>query len=233
MIAMLVVGAALVAQDVPPTPLDCYGAAHVLDVAPGPARQGATIAIRAKRFKDFGESDELAACTSDWKLSDPKMATLAADRRSLTIAPDAAPGGVLTLSYRADGEPVSVTLRIVARDAIALNGRYRSTQIDDCDGAEIGELEFGDTDFSLTFRPFERYRDYWGRYAFDAATGALVLTITGGNTKMGVTELRGRAAKLGDGRLTIAGLNLGKAVHRPKPGETGVPLDGPCRYTFG
>ena len=47
----------------------------------------------------------------------------------------------------------------------------------------INELIFGaGGDFSVTWIPFEIRKDYWGTYTFDVDTGALELTVTGGNT---------------------------------------------------
>lgn len=46
----------------------------------------------------------------------------------------------------------------------------------------IGELVFrAEGRFAVTWRPFEVYKDYWGSYTFDAVTGALTLTVDGGN----------------------------------------------------
>jgi hypothetical protein len=46
----------------------------------------------------------------------------------------------------------------------------------------IHELLFeADGTFSVTWYPFEVYRDYWGTYAFDPKTGAIGLTVEGGN----------------------------------------------------
>ena len=46
----------------------------------------------------------------------------------------------------------------------------------------IQEVIFeADGRFSVTWTPFELYKDYWGTYQFDLGTGAITLTITGGN----------------------------------------------------
>lgn len=46
----------------------------------------------------------------------------------------------------------------------------------------IGELGFrADSTFSVTWMPFEVYKDYWGSYAYDLAQGTLDLIVTGGN----------------------------------------------------
>ena len=46
----------------------------------------------------------------------------------------------------------------------------------------IRELSFfGDGRFSLTWQPFEAYRDYWGDYTYDASSGMLTFEIKGNN----------------------------------------------------
>jgi len=46
----------------------------------------------------------------------------------------------------------------------------------------INELYFGaDGRFTVTWQPFETYRDYWGTYTYDVTAGQLKLLVTGGN----------------------------------------------------
>ncbi len=46
----------------------------------------------------------------------------------------------------------------------------------------IEELHFdADGSFSVTWIPFEVYKDYWGTYAYDLATGSISLSVAGGN----------------------------------------------------
>ena len=46
----------------------------------------------------------------------------------------------------------------------------------------VQELHFDASGgFSVTWIPFEVYKDYWGTYTYDLATGALSLTVEGGN----------------------------------------------------
>lgn len=59
------------------------------------------------------------------------------------------------------------------------------TQVDDgnCSGnSRILELKFeGDGDFSVTWRPFEAYKDYWGEFDYELETGMLFLRPESGN----------------------------------------------------
>src|SRR5262245_30983913 len=70
--------------------------------------------------------------------------------------------------------------------------------------APIYELVFqADGRYSVTWLPFETYKDYWGRWRHDRATGALELTVEGGNyippdlVTSGVIHLEANALTLG------------------------------------
>jgi hypothetical protein len=76
--------------------------------------------------------------------------------------------------------------------------------------------------FSVTFTPFETYNDYWGRYTWNAATGAIALVVEGGNKIPAEIDLAG-TARLVDGRLVMDGIWFGQP--EPTPART-------CRYTF-
>ena len=70
---------------------------------------------------------------------------------------------------------------------------------------------FQDTgEFSVTWTPFEVYYDYWGTYAYDEATGALVLSVDGGNYVPADLDGEGTAMVAG-GQLTLTDMWLGTA----------------------
>lgn len=71
-----------------------------------------------------------------------------------------------------------------------LIGTWRQTKAVPCRGkaytmaqvAGIEEFILGDDgSFSVTGRPFETYKDYWGKYTYDAKTGVLKFTVERGN----------------------------------------------------
>jgi hypothetical protein len=73
----------------------------------------------------------------------------------------------------------------------------------------VGELEFsGENRFSVTFNPFESYRDYWGTYSFDPATKRLTMTVEGGNFVPPGLDLEG-TADLGPDGLVLTDMFLG------------------------
>jgi hypothetical protein len=186
-------------------------------------RQGATIGIRPQRdMMPAGYRDLPFECLSGWSVEGP--AALSADRHSLTIDADAPPGAEIVLHYTVRGEPVLARLHVVARDALVLTGRWSQSAAAGCEDFEpVRELEFGPDSFSVTFTPFESYKDYWGTYSFDPATGALRLTVESGNSVPPGLDLEG-TARLEDGHLVLENMFLGDRAGR-------VPERG-CRYRF-
>lgn len=186
-------------------------------------RQGAVVGVRPKRDNmPGGYLDIPLRCTSGWSVSGP--ARLNEDRTTLTIAEDAAPGAEIVLRFRLSDEPVVARLAVVARDALVLTGIRSQTAVTGCAGlAPVRELEFGPDRFSVTFNPFETYKDYWGTYRFDPATGALLMSVEGGNNIPPGLDLEG-VARIEGGHLILEQMFLGA------PGG-GRPA-GSCRYTF-
>ncbi len=186
-------------------------------------RQGATIGIRPQRdAMPAGYRDLPAECLSHWSIEGP--AELSADRRTLTIRADAPPESEIVLRYRVRGEPVVARLRVVARDALVLTGTWGQSAAAGCEVMEpVRELEFGPDRFSVTFTPFESYKDYWGTYSFDPRTGALRLTVESGNNVPSGLDLEG-SARLEDGHLVLEDMFLGD--------RNGQAPEHACRYRF-
>jgi hypothetical protein len=98
-----------------------------------------------------------------------------------------------------------------------------------CDGGDpfapvnpVGELMFFDnSDFRVTWTPFEAYVDYWGSFVHDPASGAITLSITGGNATPSDFDGVGFATVTGAGALELAEMFLGSA-----PGRTPSPACG-------
>ena len=80
----------------------------------------------------------------------------------------------------------------------------------------LRSLEFrADGTFSAAVAPFEAYRDYWGRYTFDAAKRTLELTVDGGNNEPGFRSAHG-SIQIKDGELTISGIRLYPRAQGPE-----------------
>jgi hypothetical protein len=189
-------------------------------------RQGAAIRLTPRVNQAPGGSPELPMrCTRRWTVTGP--AALSADRRTLTIHADAPVGSEVAVSFRHGEDTVSGRFRIIGRDEIVLTGTRSQQAIEGCEVPEpVRELEFGpENRFAVTFTPFESYRDYWGSYSFDPATGALRLTVAGGNFVPPELDLDGRA-QIVEGRLVLTGMYLGSRNGAPPP-----PPEG-CTYRF-
>ncbi|HEX8626096.1 MAG TPA: hypothetical protein VF782_13605 [Allosphingosinicella sp.] len=186
-------------------------------------RQGAVVRLTPTVDRSPAGTDEIPLkCTSGWAVTGP--AVLSPDRKSLTIAPDAAPGSIVLVRFQFEGKPVSTQFRVVARDEIVLTGRYSQQGLEGCHAPEpVRELEFRpDNRFSVTFMPFETYQDYWGSYSFDPATKQIRLKVEGGNFVPPSLDLEGEA-ELAEGRLRLKGIFLGS--------RDGAPQSG-CTYLF-
>jgi hypothetical protein len=211
-----------------PPPLDvaCYPPGHhfaFLDTDTRVYRQGARIRLTPRVNAAPGGNPALPArCVSHWSVTGP--ATLSADRTTLTIADDAPAGSIVTVGFRHGESPVSARFRVIGRDAVVLIGTRSQQAIEGCSVSDpVGEIEFGEDRFSVTFRPFESYRDYWGSYSFDPATGALRMTVEGGNFVPQALDLEGRA-ELEAGRLVLRDMFLGA--------RDWAPLRPSCTYRF-
>lgn len=109
----------------------------------------------------------------------------------LTIAGDVAAGSVFTLTADVEDGRASVAAKITVYtpESNPLVGTFKEIAQIDCKNDQEGppepvlnELRFlADGTFSATWEPFETYFDYWGTYKHDVATGALDLTVDGGN----------------------------------------------------
>ena len=183
-------------------------------------RQGAVVRVTPTIDKSPAGTAELPMrCTTGWSVTGP--ATLSPDRTFVTIAPDAPPGSIVTVGYRG---AIEARFKVIARDEIVLTGRYSQSGLEGCSSVPlVGELEFQpENRFSVTFLPFETYRDYWGTYSFDPATKQLRLTVEGGNFVPPGLDLEGEA-ELTDGRLRLKDIFLGS--------RNGAPQSG-CTYVF-
>jgi hypothetical protein len=159
-----------------------------------------------------------------------QRATLDPQSGLLTIAPDAYAG----TSFRiyADIEHgrrlISADVYVDTRASNPLRGIWSQTGEIPCDGTPerlplkpILELAFhGDRTFSVTWLPFEVYKDYWGFYTFDQPPGRLNMGIRRGNYVPPTFRGEGTytiAEQGGSRRLTLRGMTLGGISSDGKP----------------
>jgi hypothetical protein len=97
--------------------------------------------------------------------------------------------------------------------APAFVGTWR--QLDaECAGAEpVRELVFEPGGhYSVTWLPFETYKDYWGAWRYDARSRVLTLTVDGGNYQPADRVLSGEVSADAHA-LTLGALSLGSPQH--------------------
>ena len=95
----------------------------------------------------------------------------------------------------------------------AFVGSWRQTDAD-CAGAEpVGELIFeAGGRYSVTWLPFESYKDYWGAWTYNARTRVLTLTADGGNYQPMDRSLSGQVSADAH-QLTLGAISLGSPQH--------------------
>jgi hypothetical protein len=211
----------------PPEPVaeDCHPEGHFAFLEPSTTvyRQGAAIGVRPMvDISPAGTAQLPPRCVGGWSVSGP--ARLSSDHSTLTIADEAPPGSEIVVAFRYREEPVVARLRVVAREAVVLTGTWSQKAIEGCGAREpVRELVLApDGRFSVTYMPFETYKDYWGSYTFEAATGIIRMAVEDGNLVPAGLDLEGRA-ELSQGKLILRGLDLG--------GRQGA-ASGSCTYVF-
>ena len=110
-----------------------------------------------------------------------------------------------------------------------LDGLWRQASVTCPDGRtpgeKVDELDFGDSGFfSVTYAPFETYKDYWGRAKFDLGKGDIAFTVERGNFVPPGLDLEGKVLLEGT-QLTIREIWLGDRAPGAAPA-------GGCTYVF-
>lgn len=197
-------------------------------VNPAIARQGADIkVVISEPVGPYPPRPVPPELLTGWKATPAGQVDLSRDGSKFTVLPTAAPGTDVTLSASFCGQrDITRTIRVVGKDELVLTGAWRE-QSKVCTGETpqdpVNELEFKDTgDFSITYFPFESYRDFWGKAEFDAKSGALAMTTTGGNRVPDSADLSGTVTLKDEKTLILEGFFLSQ------PQTTG----GVCTYTF-
>lgn len=76
------------------------------------------------------------------------------------------------------------------------------------DKETIGELHFHSKGFSLTYNPFESYKDYWGDYTINEKRGEIRLNVETGNRLPGFSKATGSFQRVGGDEIEISGIGL-------------------------
>lgn len=195
---------------------------------PAIARQGAAIDIVVQEpVGAFAPRPIPAELLTGWKATPAGQINVARDGSAFTVLPTATPGTDVTVSASFCGQrDITRTIRIVGKDEPVITGYWRE-ETKQCAGetpkSPVNEFEIRDIgEFSITYFPFESYRDFWGKYVFDAKAGTLSMSVDGGNRVPAGAKLSGGARLTPDGKLVLDGFFLWQ------PENAG----GLCTYTF-
>lgn len=208
-----------------------------MNVTPLIVRQGAELTINASDIAAPGGPQAVPpACFTGWSATPASAVEWSSDHVRLRIKADAPAGTNLVISANLPSGAVTHAMKIVGRDEVVLTGYWRQEAVSCPNDAKpnepLRELHFDDQGgYSVTFTPFETYKDYWGKAAFDAKAGTLSFAIEDGNFEPANAILQGQARIETDGRLVLNGFFFGDSFPH-FAGENRKPIDGPCQYVF-
>jgi hypothetical protein len=160
---------------------------------------------------------KVSACAT-WSVEPQGMGANIDQDGTLTIEPTVEHGRRFTVTADVENGRRRLTLPvyIYTEEGNPLFGTWSESARLDCAGGtsvpeqRIGELWFlADGSFRVTWSPFELYFDYWGDYSYDLGTGALELTLTGGNYEPSDVDGVGAFAIQPDGSLDLIDIWLG------------------------
>jgi dienelactone hydrolase len=161
-----------------------------------------------------------------WSVTPSDGAAIDRQTGVLTIGADTSPGSVFTVTASVENGKYtpSVEVHVFTPESNPLVGNWHEVGQITCDNQQevsvdsnrIGELVFNaDGTFSVTWMPFEVYKDYWGTYTFDLAAHTLSLSVQSGNYEPGDVHGSGRFSIDAQGRLHLEEMWLGTPQQNP------------------
>ena len=184
-----------------------------LEMVPGERRVLELAMVRAP----YTPSEPVpGVCKARWSVPDGSHARVD-NRGRLYVTRYARPGETVVVSVDVGGRKVRQEVHVIDPNPNPLAGTWAQSGPAQCAGASdaaaepVRELVIRrDGRFSLTYMPFETYKDYWGTYTYDRASGALVMDVVNGNSDPLGLDLAG-TAQVANGRLTLRDVWLGRA----------------------
>lgn len=224
--ALIFAGSLAAAQASEPCAPRVDGAAAIWWFEPLERPPGASISLEANWTDRPGAFQPVPqGCVTDVKVSPTGLATLGADDASIRVADDAPSGALITITGRVADQTLEAQVRVVTRADAPLSGNWRQTSSSCAGGAPVRELVFNaEGRFSLTWTPFESYRDYWGAYRLDPVTGAFNAEVESGNRRPANLDLAGAVSFEGD-HLILGDVWLGDPARMSADAEL-------CTYRF-
>ena len=134
----------------------------------------------------------------------------------LTVDAEVPHGTIVTVH----GGTHRAALYIYDPNVAPLLKNWRETSQFDCETGDeaspeegINEIIFTPAgEFSVTWHPFEVYRDYWGTYTYEHDTGKLEMTIDGGNYIPSDFDGDGTVMVEADGTVLLENIWLGTPI---------------------
>jgi hypothetical protein len=210
-----------------------------LVVSPGPTAQvepGGSLPFIVGHWVCCTYIEEVPACV-DWSVRPETGARISSDG-VLTVEASVAAGARFTVTAVVENGRTSLSseVYVYTAETMPLVGRYwrEEAQLECGSGREVpperalDEVLFeADGSFSVTWVPFEAYRDYWGSYEADSVSGHLTLRPEDGNYIP--TDIDGDGTYTIDaaGRLTLRDIWLGTPRNGTGPRRCGHVLARP------
>ena len=206
-----------------------------LQLQPGDSHQ-LVLAI----FTSYSPAQEVPACAT-WKVEPEGKGATISDTGLLKIDVKTPAGSTFTVTADIEKGRAQRQIPVVVftLENQPLVGFWRQLSRSDCTPEKdqapvspINEMEFRANGwFSVTWQPFETYRDYWGSYTADKSNGALTLTIETGNYVPGNFKGTGKFKLKDDKTLEMNGIFLGEQRSTTSR-ENGPQKDKTCQYVF-
>jgi hypothetical protein len=182
----------------------------------------------------FFEPVEAAAT---WSVEPAEGASINPSTGAFSVDPDTPAGSVFTVSADVENgrRVVSIEVHVFTPQANPfVASMWREEAQFACDTGEevipeelIGELDLrADGKFSVTWMPFEIYRDYWGTYEYDLELGTLDLVATGGNYIPDDVDGSGLFSFDEQARLILTDIWLGSRHEASGPANCGHRFEG-------
>jgi hypothetical protein len=162
-------------------------------------------------------------CVLRWDLSASAPALIHPRYGAMQISTDASDGVEFEVAAELASGRISGTVRVVRPADNPLAGRWTQVAERLCDQTAmqpprtpIRELVFtAKGEFSVTWQPFEIYKDYWGTYGFDKSTATLTLQPQSSNFMPRNAGLTGKARMTDQGLLEVTGFLFGTRTESP------------------
>lgn len=206
-----------------------------LQIQPGDSHQLA-LAI----FSSYAPTQEVPACAT-WKVDPEGKGATISDTGLLKIDAKTPAGSRFTVTADIEKGRAQrqVPVVVFTLESQPLVGLWRQQSRSDCTpekdqlpASAINEMEFRANGwFSVTWQPFETYRDYWGSYTADKRSGTLTLRAENGNYVPGNFSGTGKFKLKDDKTLEMSGIFLGDQRSATPRGNNPLKSKA-CRYLF-